>query len=86
MEMKNGGDFCERIRDQIGMNKSFYVNPRGNAGGLALWWKEDMEVQVINETTNIIDMRVCLKGESVPTYITWINADTYEKGPKLGRT
>ena len=40
------------------MTGCFVVNPRGRAGGLALLWKEGVDVSISSYTTNHIDAHV----------------------------
>lgn len=79
METKNGDAYCERIRNQVGMEKAFYVEPVGRSGGMALWWNEDTDVQILFANQQIIDTKVQMKNEYVPICMTWIHADTDEQ-------
>lgn len=49
-ETKNGSAFCERIREQIGMNKVHYIEPRGRSRGLALWWTDEIDIKILGDS------------------------------------
>ena len=36
----------------------FYVDPEGTSGGLALWWLESVELEVIMAEKNFIHLKV----------------------------
>lgn len=79
MESKNGGAFCERIKNKVGMDYVFYVEPSGTSGGLALWWREDTHVQIVGACPNFMDIVVHVKGQRMHVYITWVYADTDDR-------
>ncbi|KAK9000663.1 hypothetical protein V6N11_081152 [Hibiscus sabdariffa] len=47
------------------MSNSFYVEPEGAAGGLALWWCDDAHITILHSRKNIIDTKISMKGENV---------------------
>lgn len=58
METKNSQEKLEKIRSRIGFSHSFYVDPIGISGGLALWWDDVLEIVVHSSCKNIIDTLV----------------------------
>lgn len=48
-------DYVNNLRKQLGYYKGFNVEPIGSAGGLSLWWRPDVSVDVVFPTKNIID-------------------------------
>ncbi|KAK8560066.1 hypothetical protein V6N12_012869 [Hibiscus sabdariffa] len=47
------------------MSNSFYVEPEGIVGGLALWWCDDAHITILHSSKNIIDTKISIKGEHV---------------------
>ncbi|KAK9009078.1 hypothetical protein V6N11_080550 [Hibiscus sabdariffa] len=62
-ETKQKKRYLEKIRMKMKMHNSFYVEPIGKAGGLALWWTNDTSVNVLNHGRNLIDTRLSINGE-----------------------
>ncbi|KAK8495245.1 hypothetical protein V6N11_000637 [Hibiscus sabdariffa] len=62
-ETKKNQKYLERIKSRNKFVGSFYVNPRGIAGGLALWWKESVSISILRESLNFIDTLVSVNGE-----------------------
>ncbi|KAF7154153.1 hypothetical protein RHSIM_Rhsim01G0092300 [Rhododendron simsii] len=54
METKNNKVLLETIRSRLGFDASNYVDPDGLAGGLALWWKNDVSIDIEISTKNIV--------------------------------
>ncbi|GMJ10085.1 hypothetical protein HRI_004677700 [Hibiscus trionum] len=50
--------YLEKIKMKMKFSSSFYVDPKGIAGGLAIWWNEEVSISVLEYTTNFIDTRV----------------------------
>ncbi|KAK8973453.1 hypothetical protein V6N11_064696 [Hibiscus sabdariffa] len=64
-ETKQRKRYLERVRRKIKMSNSFYVEPEGAAGGLALWWCDDARIIILHSNKNIIDTKISIKGEDV---------------------
>lgn len=75
MKTKQLEAFCERIRVEIGMANSMYVNARGNSGDLELWWRSDVSVEFKQIKKNIIYSSVSLERDGEPMFIAWIYGD-----------
>ncbi|KAH7853442.1 hypothetical protein Vadar_002449 [Vaccinium darrowii] len=54
METKNKRNALEKIRRRLQFSNSCYVDPVGLSGGLALWWKEEVDVEVRFKSKNIL--------------------------------
>ncbi|KAG5556728.1 hypothetical protein RHGRI_007109 [Rhododendron griersonianum] len=54
METKNNKAFLETVHRRLGFDASTYVDPVGLAGGLALWWKNEVSIDVEISTKNIV--------------------------------
>lgn len=54
METKNKRDTLERIRRSLHFQNSSYVDPEGTAGGLALWWTDEVILDVRFKTKNLM--------------------------------
>ncbi|KAK8599817.1 hypothetical protein V6N12_049689 [Hibiscus sabdariffa] len=57
---------------------TFYVEPEGIAGGLALWWSQEVKLKVLHYDKNFIDTGISINGE--PEWFgTFIYAPPYEE-------
>ncbi|XVF37472.1 hypothetical protein REPUB_Repub20aG0011000 [Reevesia pubescens] len=72
METKNKSGKLEKLRKKMGYDEGFYVEPLGLSGGLSLWWKRDMGVQVIGREKNLIDSIVVNNDDGRKCRIFWI--------------
>ncbi|CAN1128459.1 hypothetical protein LINPERHAP2_LOCUS4642 [Linum perenne] len=62
METKQSRNYMENIRARMRMTHSFYVDPIGLSGGLAIWWRNDVSVSVLRASKNHIDMKLDIDG------------------------
>ncbi|CAM8904273.1 unnamed protein product [Rhodiola kirilowii] len=63
IETKCGSHRCEAVRIQLGFDCYFVVPARGRSGGLALFWNNITDVDVVSYSGSHIDFR--LKHKSV---------------------
>lgn len=54
METKNKRSTLENLRRSLHFNNSCYVDPEGLSGGLALWWKDEVNIDVRFKSKNIL--------------------------------
>ncbi|KAH7862901.1 hypothetical protein Vadar_010843 [Vaccinium darrowii] len=62
----------ETIRRRLGFDSSSYVEPVGLSGGLALWWKSDVDLEVDLATKNYMHVIVTDKNKSKMWAATFI--------------
>ena len=55
METKSDKEWVKIVRDQCGFKDSYVVPSDGLKGGLALFWKSDIKVDVLNSSLSFID-------------------------------
>jgi hypothetical protein len=48
----------ENLRFRLGMKECFVVNGEGKGGGLALYWIEDINVDLLSFSKNHIDVHI----------------------------
>lgn len=48
METKNKEKRMESIRRSLHFSGDFYIHPAGLSGGLALWWKDNINIHIIS--------------------------------------
>ena len=72
METKNKDKKMESIRRKVGMEEGVYVEPKGVGGGLTLWWKKEMIVNVMESNKNLINTVVMGDGDVGMIRIFWI--------------
>ncbi|KAK8480353.1 hypothetical protein V6N11_038049 [Hibiscus sabdariffa] len=75
-ETKKNQKYLERIKATNKFSGSFYVNPHGIAGGLALWWTENVSIKILRESVNFIDTLVLVNGED-PWQCTFVYGPPY---------
>ncbi|KAL4355068.1 hypothetical protein GQ457_06G018210 [Hibiscus cannabinus] len=63
-ESKQKKRFLEKVKTKMKMVNSFYVEPYGIAGGLALWWSNDTQITVLRSGKHFTDAKISIKGES----------------------
>jgi len=70
METKNQDEFISKTFDWMGYAHRFTIPPEGLSGGLALYWKENVEVEILEAAPNFIDVKVKFKKDT--SHITFI--------------
>lgn len=71
METKNLDSVVLNKLDFLDQDHHFLVPPtRPNSGGLALYWKQDIDLRIISSSKNVIDTIICYKGVSV--HVTFV--------------
>lgn len=64
METKNDDDFIKEKTKDFHYSHYFSIPPTGLSGGLALLWKDSVDLKVLESVTNLIDTEVTFKGAS----------------------
>ena len=65
METKNKRRKLEYIRRGTWFNNACYVDPVGIAGGLALWWTDDINMDILMQSKNHILSKCTKEGSTV---------------------
>ncbi|XP_010451797.1 PREDICTED: uncharacterized protein LOC104733977 [Camelina sativa] len=73
LETKNSSDHVLGVKDWLGYDQVHIVDPVGLSGGLALFWKDSYQVEVLVADSRIVDTKVT-KG-SISFYITYVYGD-----------
>lgn len=76
LETKKWTGQCDERMRVIGMTTAFYMPPIGIRGGLTIWWREDVEVDILYHDKNIIDCKVHVEDEGQNMNITWVYEDS----------
>ncbi|CAN1131567.1 hypothetical protein LINPERHAP2_LOCUS6476 [Linum perenne] len=69
METKQNRNYMEKVRHKMRLTNSFYVEPEGSAGGLAVWWINEANVTILQATKNYIDLKIVMNGEMYVTCV-----------------
>ncbi|KAF7139019.1 hypothetical protein RHSIM_Rhsim07G0114000 [Rhododendron simsii] len=64
METKNNKAKMEPIRRRLHFDFSFYVEPEGLAGGIALWWNNDISIDVEFAHRNLVHTAISTSVDS----------------------
>ncbi|KAK4258618.1 hypothetical protein QN277_005049 [Acacia crassicarpa] len=82
METKQKARVVRKIRRRCGFVEEWLVDPVGTSGGLALWWSEELTVNILFSSSNIIHTSVMSTSLSTSAYITFIHTPT-DEGDRL---
>ncbi|KAL4304565.1 hypothetical protein GQ457_10G010000 [Hibiscus cannabinus] len=52
------------LKARFHFSGSFYVDPIGKSGGLALWWKDEVDISILSATKNFIDTSISIDNET----------------------
>lgn len=77
IETKMNSYRLNKIRRQCGFCKGFSVDPIGVAGGLSLWWKPWIEVNILSWNKNWIDTIIRSDAEQTYRRFSWIYGTLY---------
>ena len=80
METKSQDAYVLRVLQWLGYAHSFTVPPTGLGGGLALFWKHDIDLEVMSFSQNFIDTR--LKVKSKLFFLTLVYGDPVKQNRK----
>lgn len=71
METKNLDPFVLKELNFLDPDRHFLVPPaRPSSGGLALYWKQDIDLQILSSSKNLIDTVILYKGATV--HVTFV--------------
>ncbi|XP_028784258.1 uncharacterized protein LOC114740307 [Neltuma alba] len=72
METKKHQSYLKRIKKKLGFHSEFYMDPRGRSGGLAVWWMDELQIDLISGSSNIIHARISCTSEDAPYFLTLV--------------
>ena len=72
-ETKNNFSFLQDFQFEFGYNKLFTVEPEGRSGGLALFYLDSFDVEILFSNNRMIDIVAILEGQRV--FITFVYGD-----------
>ncbi|KAF7838884.1 reverse transcriptase [Senna tora] len=61
-----------RRRKILHFDQDFYVDPVGKSGGLAIWWKEEIGLNILFHSKNFIHSRLVTSELDVPDFLTCV--------------
>lgn len=73
MEIKQSSCYLDRIRRQCGFDFSYYVDPVGRGGGLAIWWITSFAIFVLSSSANFIDLSVSVPRTADVWYLSCVH-------------
>ncbi|CAL9004798.1 unnamed protein product [Prunus brigantina] len=79
METKMKDNALNAIRRRFGYRNFVHIDPVGNAGGLALWWDDGLDIQILTSSKHIIDTIVATNDGMNPHRATWVYGTPYRE-------
>lgn len=70
METKSSCGILEEVRIKLGFYGCFTVKPIRRSGGLAMLWKEELSLEVVNFSNHHIHVKVRAEGCELDIYFT----------------
>ena len=83
METKQKKRTVRKARRKCGFTEDWLVDPIGIGGGLALWWTDDVIVNILFSSSNIIHTSITSARFETPSYITFICGPPKERERNL---
>ncbi|KAK8973457.1 hypothetical protein V6N11_064700 [Hibiscus sabdariffa] len=62
MKTKQRSSKLEKPRRRCLFTNCFYIEPEGKAGGLALWWSDEVNVSILSASKTVIDSKIYVNG------------------------
>ena len=72
METKQKSRRVRKVRRKCCFSEEWIVEPNGKSGGLALWWSEELTVNILFSSKNIIHTSLSATNFDTPFYVTFI--------------
>ncbi|KAK4273760.1 hypothetical protein QN277_017095 [Acacia crassicarpa] len=83
METKIQSTKIMKLRRRFGFQHDLYVDPEGLSGGLAVWWKDNITLNVLYKSKNIIHVVMESAGLKVPKFATFVYGPPKEKDRRV---
>lgn len=76
METKNKEEVVNRVRKSLKFQHLVAVNPKGIAGGLAIFWDEDVDIEVEERSKELFNLQCRVKECGTLMRVTLLHAPT----------
>ncbi|XVE66042.1 hypothetical protein DITRI_Ditri08aG0049600 [Diplodiscus trichospermus] len=84
METTNKCGKLEKIREVLKMDEGVYSEPERLSGGLVLWWKKEVGMNIVIGNKNVIETLVWDQEKKISTKVFWIyGAPVFEERGKV---
>lgn len=83
METKQNCHRVAMLRRKLGYFKGFCVDPVGLAGGLTLWWRPEVDVEILTSDKNLIDTIVMNRDDGTHYRVSWMYGPPYREEKPL---
>lgn len=78
IETKNPNDFVLQKCEQLGYEEHYLVPPTGHgAGGLALLWRQELNLNVLYSSANVIETQIIYEGKIFYASFVYVNMDEH---------
>lgn len=79
METKQKHKIVSKLRRRCGFEEEWIVDPVGLSGGLALWWKSELVVNILHSSQFIIHVAVSSTTLQVAEFATFVYSPPNEQ-------
>ncbi|KAK9942560.1 hypothetical protein M0R45_008218 [Rubus argutus] len=77
IETKQPNYRVSQIQKNLGFQFGETFDPIGGAGGLALWWQQDVHIQFLDRTANLLDTIITVKSDGTVFRASWFYGPPY---------
>lgn len=78
METKNQDSYVSHIFDSLKYQYKFTIPPLGLSGGLALFWKDEVELEILSSSPHFIDTKISSYGK-LTSFVTFIYGEPQQE-------
>jgi len=57
METMNPDEFVSKVIDWLGYNYMYTIEPQGRSGGLAIFWKSHLDIEILFDDKHLLDLQ-----------------------------
>lgn len=76
-ETKQGTSFVQKFQSHFGYSNLYTVEPRGTSGGLALFYDDSYNVNIVYSSNRIIDIKAECQGKKI--YMSFVYGNPVQK-------